>query len=123
MEPGAHDFTVVLVPFDDRGEPDDSDLVEYQYVGTYYTFRGRDQELVFRWYQDEPHVVYLSRPVEWWPSVHLGPLFLHAIEYLRVEAGISDVRLLDPSPAGKGFIPMAEALTSGACRGLVSPKR
>jgi hypothetical protein len=80
-------------------------MYEYIYVGAFYTFRDGPNELMFSWYRDEPDVASLKNPIEWWPDTHLSSLFLAALDYLRVEAGVTKVQLLDPSPPGRGFVP------------------
>ena len=110
---------VVREPFDDRSEPDEQGMYEYIYVGVCYTFKEGPDELMFSWYRVEPEVASLKRPIEWWPDTHLSSLFLAALDYLRVEAGVTRVQLLDPSPPGRGFIPIAEAVAAGRAMGVV----
>ena len=101
---------VSIEPFDDRSEPNADGSYEYIYVGAAYAFTEGGQRLVFRRYDDQPAVADLVDPIHWRPDVSASSLFREATAYLRDHLGVTCVLVLDPTPPGRGFVPLAEAI-------------
>jgi len=112
---------VVRQPFDDRSEPDQSGMYDYIYTGVYYTFRDGEQELVFSLYSDTPGVASLKNPIAWSPDVYSSPLFREAVDYLARQESIGTVEVCDPTPPGRGFVPIREAVELARSAGLPVP--
>jgi hypothetical protein len=108
--------------FDDRSEPDEAGMHDYIYTGFYYSFRYESHELVFAVYSDTPTVAALKGPIEWRPDVYASDLFRQAVEHLRDSESVETIEVCDPTPPGRGFIPLAEAIQLARAAGLPVPK-
>jgi hypothetical protein len=104
--------------FDDRSEPDEQGFYEYIYVGANYAFSEAGQTIVFRCYNDTPEAASLVDPIGWCPEVYTGALFRNAAAYLREHAGVTRVKVLDPTPPGRGFVSLSEATAAAARHGF-----
>ena len=112
---------VVKESFDDRSEPDENGMYDYIYAGAYYTFREGRQELLFALYSDTPGVASLKNPIEWRPDVYSSALFKEALDYLVRNESVGTVEVCDPTPPGRGFVPLAEAVELARSAGLPVP--
>jgi hypothetical protein len=108
-------------PFDDRSEPDANGMYDYIYVGANYTFHDDDQQLTFRLYRDEPGIAGLVRPIEWSPNTYTSELYGKAVEYLRTSEAVKIIKVYDPTPPGRGFIPIDEAIELARAAGFPIP--
>ena len=115
-------MNITREPFDDRSEPDANGMYDYIYVGANYTFQENDQQLTFRLYRDEPEIAGLVRPIEWSPNTYTSELFAQAVEYLRIKEAVRVIEVCDPTPPGRGFIPIDEAIELAHAAGLSVPK-
>ena len=109
-------------PFDDRSEPDANGMYDYIYVGANYTFQDGGQQLIFRLYRDEPGIAGLVRPIGWSPNTYTSELFAQAVEYLRTNEAVQIIKVCDPTPPGRGFIPINEAIALARAAGLSVPE-
>lgn len=107
--------------FDDRSEPDENGMYDFIYTGWYYTFRDGGRELMFCLYSDTPEIACLKRPIEWRPDVYASEFFEEAVEYLKEKAGIRTVEVCDPTPPGRGFVPLEDAVALARAAGLPVP--
>jgi hypothetical protein len=112
---------VIKEPFDDRSEPDENGMYDYIYAGAYYTFREGRQALLFALYSDTPGVASLKNPIEWRPDVYSSDLFKEALDYLARNESVGTVEVCDPTPPGRGFVPLAEAVELARSAGLSVP--
>lgn len=107
--------------FDDRSEPDENGMYDWIYTGACYTFRKGTQELLFVLYSDMPGVASLKNPIEWRPDIYSSQLFREALDYLARNESIRTVEVCDPTPPGRGFIPLQEAVELARSAGLPVP--
>jgi len=98
-------------------------MYDYIYVGAYYTFREGKHELTFAIYEDTPYEASLKRPIHWAPYVYASELFRQAVDYLRCNEAVRTITVCDPTPPGRGFIPIAEAIELARAAGLPVPDR
>jgi hypothetical protein len=112
---------ILREPFDDRSEPDENGSYDYIYTGVYYTFRDGGRELTFCLYSDTPEIACLKGPMDWRPDVYASEFFKQATEHLREKEGIKTVEVCDPTPPGRGFIPLEEAVALARAAGLPVP--
>jgi hypothetical protein len=104
--------------FDDRSEPDEQGFYEYIYVGANYALSEAGQTIVFRRYDDTPEAAALVDPIGWHPEVYTGALFRQAVAYLRDHVGVTRIKVLDPTPPGRGFVSLPEATAAAARHGF-----
>jgi hypothetical protein len=112
---------VIREPFDDRSEPDENGMYEYIYTGASFSFVDGGRELLFVVYDDTQGVALLKSPMNWRPDVYVSDLFQQAEKYLRSSESITTIEVCDPTPPGRGFIPMAEAIQLACAAGLPAP--
>jgi hypothetical protein len=103
-------MNVVVEKFDDRSEQNPDGTYDYIYVGAVYSFEASDLRLRFRTYDDEPGIASLTDPIKWCPEIFDSKLFQHCTEYLRTHASVNTIHVCDPTPPGRGFIPIATAV-------------
>lgn len=109
---------IIREPFEERGEPDEDGLYDYIYKGVYYTFRRDGQQLIFTLYSDEPEEACLKDPIAWRPDVYASAFFKEAVEFLSNNESIRNILVCDPTPPGRGFIPLSEAAELARATGL-----
>ena len=112
---------VVKQPFDDRSEPDENGMYDYIYTGVYYRFREGTRELLFALYSDTPGVASFKDPIEWRADVYSSELFVEAVGNLARHESIGTVEVCDPTPPGRGFVPLHEAVELARSAGLPVP--
>lgn len=117
----AESMTITRKSFDDRSEPDADGLYDYIYVGVDYTFGDKEDQLTFRLYRDEPKVANLVKPINWSPNTYSSVLFDQAVAHLRSQEAVEIIQVSDPTPPGRGFIPLEKAIQLAHAAGLPVP--
>ncbi len=108
--------------FDDRSEPDEDGMYDYIYVGTVYSFEDNERRIRFRLYDDEPGIAGVTDPIAWSPEIYTSDMFRSAVDYLRLHESVDTIHVCDPTPPGRGFIAINEAVKLARRKGLPVPQ-
>jgi hypothetical protein len=114
-------MNVVVEKFDDRSEQNPDGTYDFIYVGAVYSFELSDSRLLFRTYDDEPGIASLVDPIKWCPEIYDTKMFQDCTDYLRDHSSVHTIHVCDPTPPGRGFIPIATAVQLARSAGLTVP--
>jgi hypothetical protein len=103
---------------EERSEPDERGMLEWEYVYDMYTFSEGEAELKFRRYVEDAGTATLMSPSKWSQLVGYQRLLAAAARHLHTREGIVSIHAYHPVRGA--YAPFEDAAHSAASAGMIS---